>query len=159
MGFKDSFSRLLEKLKRPVAKARRKQKRRESGIAEEKADLGSPVPQPEPHAVAETKHDREENGAVVEASQGVPHLDVEVEVEVPSQQGNDLDGKKVDPPTPPLNLALDSSLDPPTSAPSISYHGEPDSMWARLFLLLPLIIPFSRQHRQLRYSRSGPRGS
>lgn len=122
----------MEKLKHPVDRGRRKQKRRESGVAEEKADLASLVPQPEPHAVAEASHDREGNGTVVEASQENLHHDVEVEVENgPSQQGDDLDEKKTDqadPPTPPPNSALDSGLDPPTSAPSTSYHGEPDSM-------------------------------
>lgn len=119
MAFGGSFSRLLDKVKHPVAKGKRKLERRESSIIGEKADPASSATQPGPHVVAEASNDREGNGTVVKGSQKSMPPDVEVDVKtVPSREEQGVDGKKVD------------QVDPlPTSTPSILHNGKPDSMW------------------------------
>lgn len=117
MGLGDSFSKVLGKLKHPVAKGRRKLERKESSSTAEKVDLASPVTRPEPHVVAGGKHDREGNGIGVEGTQNNLCPDIEVEVErSPSREENNVDGEKID------------QVDPPTFTPSITHNGEPDGM-------------------------------
>lgn len=134
MGFGGSFSKLLEKVKHPAAKGRRKQERRESGITGEKVDFASSATQPEPHAATEDRHDREGNGIGVKETHVDLCQEAEVEVEVksvPSREEQDVDGKKIDPADPPA-----------ASTPSIdSHNGKPDSMWKNLLQFLPLTAP------------------
>lgn len=118
MAFGGSFSKLLDKVKHPVAKGKRKLEKRESSITGEKADLASSVTQLGPRVVAEASNDREGNGTVVKGSQKSLPPDVEVDVKtVPSREEQDVDGKKVD------------QADLPTSTLSTSHNGKLDSMW------------------------------
>lgn len=131
MPFGGSFSRLMDKVKQPVAKGRRKQERKESSLAGENVDPASPVTRTGPHVVAEARDDREGNGNGINESQKNPHPDVEVETRsVPSREEKGVvDEKKVD------------QVDPPTTTPSILPDGKPDSTWTDLlqFLLLTVL--------------------
>jgi hypothetical protein len=128
MPFGGSFSRLLDKVKHPATKGKRKSGRRESSITGMKVDPASSVTRPGPH-VAEASNNREGNGTGVEGSQNGLRPDVEVGAEsVPSREESGVDEKKVD------------QIDPLTSTPSILHDGEPDSMWTNSFQFLPLTV-------------------
>ena len=117
MAFGGSFSKLLDKVKHPGAKGRRKLEKRESSLTGEKVDLASSVKQPEPHVVAEAKNDQEGNGIGVKGSQKNLRSGIQTKAEsVPSPEEKSVSGKKVD------------QVDPPSSTPSILRNGKPDSM-------------------------------
>ena len=131
MPFGGSFSRLIDKVKQPVAKGRRKQERKESSLTGERVDPASTATRTGPHTVAEARNDREGNGNGISESQKNLHPDVEVETRsVPSREEEGVvDGKKVD------------QVDPPTTTPSIFPDGKPNSMWTNSiqFLLLTVL--------------------
>ena len=115
MGFGGSFSKLLEKLKNPAAKRKRKTGRRDSSVTGEKVGLASPITPTEPHVIAKGEHDKERKGTMVKGSQSTLHPDVEVEVERGLGRGESgVGGEKI--------------VDPPTPTPSVSHNEEPDSM-------------------------------
>lgn len=99
MGFGGSFSKLLEKVKHPAPKGRRRSKseRRESAITDEKVDLRSPVTRPKPRVVAGDGDNKDGNGVGANGTKKDLTLSAGVEEKSVSTQ-EEVDEKKVVPP-------------------------------------------------------------
>ena len=99
MGFGGSLTKLLEKVKHPAPRSRRKSQRRDISIIQEKMDLTSPVVRPEPRVITKTGLDGEGNGIGLNGTQKDPAPGAGVdEKSVPSPE--EVEEKKVVPPTP-----------------------------------------------------------